>query len=741
MAEENEPDTGTCLAAFLAYAAPFLFEDDPLTKTQTHFLHLARKLLCPLDKDGDIATYVLTTQDEKFVALAYSWLLRQCHDTGNFDFWEYSLFEHACQSILEASKILGSFEKKVKSVLHHGPFLNWIPPMQGIGPEKWDPTIIDGAHSGIFSHFAQNLPASPVPVLAGFRGFGQARVQAPFPGQQACLDLIVASFNPDDAEDAEIPDPQQHSEAHPAPKAVPASEVVPASAEFQFTFTAIQFSFSTDSEAGLWLRAHLPAKHLAAIKETKLLPVHLSHPPVTVKKHAPVLDIHGYPWMCADGKLITNQSEAPALRATSDQSKAFYKSGVVPITFTPSAPARVSTGYMAAQTPTALFSGKDELTEDEDEPPRESVRHNTKPRSPPPFSGQQGSLDFITWCREVDNWYTIDTHQLHERAAHAASYLSGPAAEYWRHLKPHVLEWYVSHLPGRYISPDNQPYIPWTAMKKIMAEEYAGYDKLEQLRGTLKTLKRKPSQSAAMYNTSFRMLVADIATFGSRQVSADSELIGFYLDNCDFKIPKLQQNPFTLQTAPWGNLDELMRQGIMEGSKQQSHQHLNSMQPSSDGTGRAGGKHASNERGKGSKRARSKPSSSAASITAHQENLLASLLASFKAATGHQSEASTSRGQRGPFPQRGILKRAKFNTPPPPTQAGTSSGNQAGTSSGNQVGTSSGNRGGGRPMCSYQPCGKPGHTFAQCFKRQNDEAASEGRPIPYPPEYFQKGKH
>jgi hypothetical protein len=82
MAEEDEPNIGTCLAAFLAYAAPFFFDQDPLTKSQTHFLHLARKLLCPLDKDGDIASYVTTAQDEKFVALTYSWLLRQCHDTA-----------------------------------------------------------------------------------------------------------------------------------------------------------------------------------------------------------------------------------------------------------------------------------------------------------------------------------------------------------------------------------------------------------------------------------------------------------------------------------------------------------------------------------------------------------------------------------------------------------------------------------------------------------------------------------
>jgi hypothetical protein len=192
--------------------------------------------------------------------------------------------------------------------------------------------------------------------------------------------------------------------------------------------------------------------------------------------------------MCQDGKLITNQSKAPALRATADESKSFYKKGAVPLSFTSSAPDRASSGYMAEQHATAIYSGKELLTEDEDEPPRESVRHNTKPRSPPTFSGQPGSLDYIEWCREVDNWFQIDTHQLHERAAHAASYLSGPAAEYWRHLKLQVQAWYVLHLPGRYITPDNQPYIPWTAMKKVMAEEYAGYEKLEQLRDNLKTL-------------------------------------------------------------------------------------------------------------------------------------------------------------------------------------------------------------------------------------------------------------
>jgi Retrotransposon gag protein len=483
----------------------------------------------------------------------------------------------------------------------------------------------------------------------------------------------------------------------------------------------------------LWLRAHLGAKQLAAVKEAQQRPVHLSHPPITVQQQAPVLDNHGIPWMCKDGTLITNQSKSPALRATADESKSFFKRGAVPITFTSLAPVRASSGYMALQNSAAIYSGNDLLTEDEDEPPREAVRHNTKPRSPPIFSGQPGSLDYIEWCREVDNWFHIDTHQRHERASHAASYLSGPAAEFWRHLKQQVLGWYVSRLPGRYITPDNQPYIPWTAMKKAMAEEYAGFDKLEQLRANLKTLKRKPSQSAPMYNTSFRMLVADIATFGSRQVSAESELITLYLDNCDYPIPKLQQDPNTLKTAPWSSLDALMRQGIMEGTKQQQGQQLHTFKATSDSSGKAkgaGGKQGSNQRGRGSSKSRGKPSAGAASITALQQSLQVQqqLLATFLA----NSEApSTSSGKRGPFPQKGILKRARFNTPPPSPRAEAPTG----TSSGNHGG------GGGRPMCSYIKCGKPGHTYANCYKRQNDEAAAAGKPLPYPPEYFQKGKH
>jgi hypothetical protein len=387
-----------------------------------------------------------------------------------------------------------------------------------------------------------------------------------FPGEDQCLQAILEKSEPQqDSEDLAGHPHDDSSEPQPSSRDRPGN---PHSTVLKFKYSAVDFSFSQASEAGAWLRANLRSRDWQDLKDTCLLPSHLQSPPLMVPPGNPVLDTHGIPWMSQDGRVTSSHAPGKALRASADETKAFYRSAAIPIRFTPAAPAMATEGYMATLHPSAVYSGKAELTEDEEEPKGESVRHGTKPKPPSTFSGL-APCDFLEWVREVEMWFFIDKHKLHERSTQAASYLSGAAANYWRSKQPAVLEWYMRHRPQHYIH-EGQPYIPWTAMKKLLANQFSGFSRLQDLVTELNTLRRKPTQTAHDFNTAFSMLIADIASFGSSQALTEPQHILLYVANSNFGISKQTVNPFTKVLVPWASLEEVFNQGLAECDKLRS---------------------------------------------------------------------------------------------------------------------------------------------------------------------------
>lgn len=531
-----------------------------------------------------------------------------------------------------------------------------------------------------------------------------------FPGEDQCLQAILEKSEPQqDSEDLAGHPHDDSSEPQPSSRDRPGN---PHSTVLKFRYSAVDFSFSQASEAGAWLRANLRSRDWQDLKDTCLLPSHLQSPPLMVPPGNPVLDTHGIPWMSQDGRVTSSHAPGKALRASADETKAFYRSAAIPIRFTPAAPAMATEGYMATLHPSAVYSGKAELTEDEEEPKGESVRHGTKPKPPSTFSGL-APCDFLEWVREVEMWFFIDKHKLHERSTQAASYLSGAAANYWRSKQPAVLEWYMRHRPQHYIH-EGQPYIPWTAMKKLLANQFSGFSRLQDLVTELNTLRRKPTQTAHDFNTAFSMLIADIASFGSSQALTEPQHILLYVANSNFGISKQTVNPFTKVLVPWASLEEVFNQGLAECDKLRSKAaSLSALQPQKHG--KSGGRPGQKGHGKHSKQSGGSSSGKSpaqiAGITAEQQQLLNGLLASFQAASGKRP--APSQHQRGG-------KRMRFDsaasTAPPQEEAGPSN----------------------RPKCTY--CNRLGHTHETCFKRQNEEAKAAGRPLPFPPSHFQKGK-
>jgi hypothetical protein len=211
-----------------------------------------------------------------------------------------------------------------------------------------------------------------------------------------------------------------------------------------------------------------------------------------------------------------------------------------------------------------VYSGMDLRVEDEQKPPEEeAVRSRTKIDAPARFSGLASStLDFIAWIRLVDLWWQLDTVPLHKRTDMAASRLTDSSAAYWSTHKAAALN-HFSRPEFLKVDDHNMPYIPYTAFKHVMAVEYAGRAKLRSLKNTLSTLIRGPDTPIHEYNQRFRLLVADIATFGEARSVTPENQMDYYLKGNNLKIPAAVQGTKG-QLEDWETVEQLMSRGELE---------------------------------------------------------------------------------------------------------------------------------------------------------------------------------
>jgi hypothetical protein len=548
-------------AAFADYAAPTYMGRD-LTREQLLQLHQSRQLLFPSATEGTTRWSSLTSgalRSLKLVALSYAWLVKHTADSHSTLIWDQSIFAQAPRNVAMAETILLSFEKAIGSI---SDLDSWKYPYKFLSTEV--PTCADGVYSGAFSDLPFVAPHSAPAPLPGFRGVKNDRV---FPPLDTLYDsaVFLSVVNPDrfnkwpPAADPAVP-PVALAVPPPLaavlPKAAaPAPPQVPA--ELSFTHHLLDFTIPSSSPAGLWLQANLPATDLALLYNTHNLPQVINGQLHTIAPGSPVLDHRGFPWFTPPnashperaGTMCLNMSQKETFRASQGNTRDFYNTGHIPPLYCE----RVAT----AQYPLladAVFSGMADLTDDEAEPSGPAYRPQCRPEPIPLFTGLNPTLDFITWIRRVDLQWTVDPLPLSQRTNHVVSRLSGTAAEHWLNQQKQVLSFYSAS--GKYMD-DGKPYIPYTAFRKIMATHYAGFTRLLELRAKFDAFERPEDQPIDSYNDDFRLLLADIATFGPEHVDKESSHISAYLRNCNLLLP-VEYLTKDDRNVPWPSLDILM---------------------------------------------------------------------------------------------------------------------------------------------------------------------------------------
>jgi hypothetical protein len=716
-----------CLAAFLSYCASLWHLLVPFPPAIAERFDQARFLLFPPSSH----TLMIQTWDDlvtnkanrKFVMLAYSWLLVNMWQRRDARFWKLSVFSGAQRNLKFATAVLKHFEARVQNVLNYSTFACWLP-QQHMGDLSF-PVKTGKSFTGAFSYLQRHWPA-PTLNLTGFFGRHLThRLQSPLPGEDICKEALMSQYNlshdDDNSGDGSLPAVLVH------PPSSPVQEVVDSPDTYTFKHYSLAFNLSVLSNAGVWLTSHLSVPQLAAVRQTQRLPLNRVTPPLTViRPGQPVLDEYGLPWFRADGSLVTNSHKTDSPAPTTAQSQAFYSSAIIPSIYT------TYQGYLATVKPNSIYSGVDECSDDEAESQPSAARHGTKPRNPTVFNGYPATSpkleDFIAWARQMDKWFAVDSFHKHERSVQASQYLAGVADDYWCDQQATVLKWYAEHLPGKYLTPSGQPYVPWTAMKKVLAERFADDSLLTSLRNQLEQLTRAADVSAIDYNAAFLALHKAMLTFGQGQGKSDNELIAIYRNNSHLSIPIKYQPEPNKPPVPFTTLRSAMMYG--EGQYQTRAADiqvnaLSSRQPATGGNsteqrrqqphGSTGPRAQLPARSSGTKRGRTPRSTPAA-----DPNLIAAIqtLASFQ---GGNSSGSKRRAPY--FNQQDSFrggKRQRFANPSaqPPSNFN------------------------GPPHCGS--CGKIGHTTNNCPSQTRAPGHRRGRGRDgYRPakQHFQGGRH